>query len=349
MENSLKTVVMYHHPCHDGAVSAWIATRALADGVTDYKDKVDLIRARYNYDYSKDKDFLERIAGKRVFVLDFSIEPQTGLLAILTAASKVIIIDHHKTAFEKLMFISDMLNDRIEYKEFMERCYEIYGLSTAASDTLFKLANDKLSIELDNDRSGCGMTWDHFYPDVPVPSIVRHTQDRDLWKFKDANTRAFMANFMSFPMDIEVYEKIYLQLEEGDADTRSVNYNRFIEDGQCQLRLFNQYIDQICMATLKLVNIDGYNGVIVNSSAMFTSELGNRLAEKFDFALIWGFDNKNNDIVVGLRSRPGGGCDVSNIAKQHFNGGGHENASGGRVAFETLIKLIEGGENAKYQ
>ena len=333
-----ENVVLYHSYCHDGFTAAWIASRFLGHGSTT------IVPVRYNLDYSQETEFLDGLRGRAVYIVDFSLEPTKGLMAVLSAASSVVMLDHHKSAMEKLEIVDAFCSNRIGSDEFIARCQSEYGMSI--HETLeFGMLLDKLIIWLDNDRSGAGLAWEHFYETRP-PKMVEHVEDRDLWRFRDENTRAFMMNLMSYPMRLDVYDDLY-------EKTKGISgYRDFLADGRAQLRLFNQYVDQLSTMPLKLFRLPGFEqfeGVALNANAMFTSEVGNRLAEKFDFALIWGFDNKTNDIVVGLRSRADGVCDVSEIAKQHFNGGGHFAASGGRITLEKLQTILKGSENVRFK
>jgi len=38
-------------------------------------------------------------------------------------------------------------------------------------------------------RSGCVLTWQHFFHDLKPPKILLHIEDRDIWRFKLDDTR----------------------------------------------------------------------------------------------------------------------------------------------------------------
>lgn len=343
-----KNVVLFHANCHDGFASAWAASRLLMD-------RPFLIPVRYNVNYST-ADLLPEnngrpavrlgdLADKNVFVLDFSFSPSGGLVQILREASCVFILDHHKTAFENLAFVEQFLEDDISEKEFIRRCMKDHRMSEAEAREFMALVAAKLNLILDNKMSGAGLSWEFFCPnrDQPVPAIIQHVQDRDLWSWKLDKTRPFMMNLASLPMKLGQYDELH------EAFTsQPESYDRFVEEGKAMCRLFDQYISQLKSDYLKLVEIDGFRGLVVNASPMFVSELGNALVEKVDFALIWGFSNHRNDILVGLRSKAGGNCDVSKIAKDHFGGGGHFAAAGGRSNFKQIQDILERGTNVKF-
>ena len=342
-----ENVVLYHSPCHDGFTAAWVASKFLGH------EKTKCIPMRYNVDYSI-KDLIEDennpikvedLAGKNFYIVDFSLSPIKGQRKIIQTANNTVLLDHHKTAFEEIGFISDYLDGKIKYDQFMDVCQKKYYMKLIESIEFAQLVEKKFYIELDNDHSGAGMAWNYFVGDKEImPDVVRFVQDRDLWRWQYNETRPFMMNLMSLPTKMEVYDGLYDSFR-----TSEVCYSKFVNEGWAMCRLYDQYIDQLKGDFLKLIEIDGYKGLVINASPMFTSELGNALVEKVDFALIWGFSNRNNDVVVGLRSKSGGDCDVSKIAKAHFNGGGHYAASGGRTSLQHIQTIIEGGQNVRFR
>ena len=80
-----------------------------------------------------------------VLIVDFSY-PRDVLVRLEKDVKSLLVLDHHKTAEENLR-----------------------GLPFA---------------KFDMDKSGVGLTWEHFYPGVPMPRCFQHIQDRDLWKFE---------------------------------------------------------------------------------------------------------------------------------------------------------------------
>jgi nanoRNase/pAp phosphatase (c-di-AMP/oligoRNAs hydrolase) len=71
--------------------------------------------------------------------------------------------------------------------------------------------------------------------------------------------------------------------------------------------------------------LGGKHVLVVNSSHLM-SEIGNALAIKCDFAVIWFYNHKTRQTKVSLRAHHED-IDVSAVAKR-FGGGGHKLASG---------------------
>ena len=81
------------------------------------------------------------------------------------------------------------------------------------------------------------------------------------------------------------------------------------------------------------------DGLAVNASALFASELGNRLAERSGtFGLVWEL-GAEGDAKVSLRAA--GRVDVAAIAAG-YGGGGHPNAAGFRMGIARFASEILG-------
>ena len=79
------------------------------------------------------------------------------------------------------------------------------------------------------------------------------------------------------------------------------------------------------------------SGLAINANALFTSELGERLAEKCgSFALLW-YVHSDGEVKCSLRSR--GKVDVAAMAEK-FGGGGHKNAAGFRMPLARFVGEI---------
>jgi len=93
--------------------------------------------------------------GRAVALLDFSF-PQKEMSKLLKQTSgKLVVLDHHKTAKDVLMKMS-------------------------AANRVF-----------DMDHSGCVLAWNFFSPLLPVPKILQYIEDRDLWRWKLPDSKAF--------------------------------------------------------------------------------------------------------------------------------------------------------------
>ena len=81
------------------------------------------------------------------------------------------------------------------------------------------------------------------------------------------------------------------------------------------------------------------DGLAINASAMFASELANLLAEQSNsFGLVWQL-GADGEAKVSLRAA--GKVDVAEIATR-YGGGGHPNAAGFRLPFARFANEILG-------
>lgn len=128
---SPQITVLYHANCSDGFGAAYAAWKKFGDAATYHA-------AHYGEEPPD-------VAGKVVFILDFSYSRDT-LKAMIEAASSLTVLDHHKTAQA-----------------------DLEGLP---------------GVYFDMTKSGAVMAWEFFHPDKQVPEFLRYIQDRDLWNWK---------------------------------------------------------------------------------------------------------------------------------------------------------------------
>ena len=237
------------------------------------------------------------VTGKRVWIVDFSY-PRLALERMKRDAVSIHVLDHHLTAQTDLA-----------------------GLDFA---------------EFDMDRSGAGMTWDHFHPHQPMPIFVKHIQDRDLWKFELEATRPVSA---AYQFDMEQYsdpaEKVKSTVMLLGMDETSDAYLAMIEQGRLLSDHFSKLVANISEQAYE-IDLLGERFIACNAPGVFASELGNHLCMQHMLpSAVWYSDGA--EVKVSLRSTndlP----DISNIARA-FGGGGHRNAAGFRAALTFMREV----------
>lgn len=175
----MKKLVVYHADCLDGFCAAWVAWRRFGDGA-------EYFPAFYGKPAPD-------VAGREVFIVDFSYSYEETL-ALIAAAKHVTILDHHKTAQEAL---SRIPNDP-------------YG---------------KAEIVFDMDRSGAGIARDYFEPEFDN-WLVNYTQDRDLWKFALPESTLVNAYIGTLEQNFATYEHASL-LSVEEAASFGVGAERY--------------------------------------------------------------------------------------------------------------------------
>ena len=136
--NDPHPLVIYHgRSCPDGFAAA-LAARLF------YGDRAEYLGL--DHGDVKSVDDLPAVQGRAVYILDFSFSPEI-LAQVEARAAKLVLLDHHKSAAEKLT-------------GFACRCSVVH---------------------FDMDKSGARLAWEFFQPTQPIPDLVKFIEDRDIW------------------------------------------------------------------------------------------------------------------------------------------------------------------------
>ncbi len=223
----------------------------------------------------------ELIAGlknKEIYLIDVSYKPES-LKKIMAVNKHVTGIDHHVSGHESTR---------------MTKNYSF-----------------------DNNHSGAVLAWKYFHSDEPIPKLLLHIEDMDLWKFKIKNTKEIFAYLDLFDFNFQTWNKLAAEIE--NIKTRK----KCVEIGNIIFKYENKLVRQIVNQNAELVEFEGYKTLAVNSPH-FSSQIGHELIKILPpIAIIW--SERKDKIIVSLRSD--GSVDVSKLAKKH-GGGGHKAASG---------------------
>lgn len=245
--------------------------------------------------------------GSNVFVVDFSYPRATLEKLGCEVCNQLVVLDHHATAKDDL--------------EGLPGCH------------------------FDMEKSGAVLAWEYFYPNKPVPLFMLYLQDRDLWRFKLAQSREVSAAIGSYPMDFRIWRN-WLDEEQETIEALAL-------EGQTCLRLKNQQVQNM-VKHHRRATLDGKHKAIkfdpraaegeangfgvseqfpdlwfcpVSNASVFFSEVGEALLELYPDAPFAAYycDRSDGKQQWGLRSRSSFDCSV--IAKA-FGGGGHKQAGG---------------------
>lgn len=325
--NCAESLVIYHANCADGFGAAYCAWCALGNSATylpvQYKDS------------NHNGEILQQVAGKDVFILDFSF-PKEVMKKIIELAASVVWLDHHKSAFEDW-------REGQEFKHYSE-------------------TKPDLVIRLNNEKCGTQLAWEYFIDSNPnsAPEFVKYIDAYDRGgTFKGwapEGTDEFMKALWSHtPWS---FEKWNLFNQSMDA----YGCANFIREGAAILRAHNQNVEGVinfatrkaCLTfcgmthetppvpwigfNLPLAHIPGdwyqAHGLAANCPPHLASSVGHELAVKSGtYGLCW-YQNSDGKVNVSLRSNDD--YDVSALAKS-LGGGGHKNAAG----FETTMEILQ--------
>lgn len=163
--NDPHPLVIYHgRSCPDGFAAA-LAAWHFFDGKADF--------LALDHGDVKSVDDLPAVAGRTVYILDFSFSEHI-LRTLEDRAAKLVLLDHHLSAAEKLT-------------GFKCRCGVVH---------------------FDMTKSGSRLAWEFFYPKQPVPDLVKYVEDRDIWVWQYPESAGFLAALDMEPFDFVRWQAI---------------------------------------------------------------------------------------------------------------------------------------------
>ena len=299
--------VFYHADCLDGFGAAYAAWRRFGDA------------ARYIPVHYGEKWNSDDVAGRHVYVLDFSFKVPE-LQAIADLAASVDQLDHHASA-------------RDDWQAKLT-------LDTTTGMSAFTDTTRDLTVAFDLNKSGARIAWEHFHPSTPLPLAIAHIEDIDLWRFRIEGTRPFCRALRMRPFTFDSWHEIIC--EAGSADLPG--YQKLLTEGTAIERFCTIEVDRLVASSLVMPitlrgdgSLPAVDGLAVNANAVFTSELGGRLANQCGtFGLVWQL-GRNGQIKASLR-----GCDNVNLGQLagQYGGGGHPNAAGFVMPMAEFFKDI---------
>lgn len=276
-------LVIWHADCLDGFTSAWVVHKWCEGRPAEFFPGI----------YNKAPP---DVTNRDVIMVDFSYKRDV-LAEMALKCRSMLILDHHKTA-------------QADLKEWI-----VAGPATPPME-------GEVKAYFDMSRSGAGMCWDFFFND-PMPELVKHVQDRDLWHFNFDETRAVCANLYSQPFDFGVWTSFSEMLETPGSKLR------IVAEGLSIMRNSEKERVQLIENGLRIMKIGGLLMPTLNAPWFHASEIGNSVANApnnpIHCCAVYS-DNKFGRRVFSLRSI-NTGPDVSAIAAR-YGGGGHRNAAG---------------------
>ncbi|MCC5612333.1 DHHA1 domain-containing protein [Nostoc sp. CHAB 5834] len=238
------------------------------------------------------------VTGRDVYILDFCFTPEV-MTRIDSEASKVVLLDHHLTSQQKL-------------KSFSCRCGVIH---------------------FDLTKSGARLAWEYFHPEKEVIALIKHIEDRDLWKWRYPETGSYLAALDAEGFDFEKWHAV--------ASLDATATSAYVLRGTAMNDKFRSLGGSIAEKALPLTLL-GTPGWAVNAVSEFSSEVGGRLARKGGtFGAVWYLPSADT-IKVSLRSVAP--FEVEPIARK-FGGGGHPQAASFNLPIRLLTKFLSGEIN----
>lgn len=241
-------------------------------------------------------DAVPDVTDKDVFILDFSFLPEQ-MNRIEEHAKSVTLLDHHQGAADKM-------------QGYTCRC-----------GNLFKF---------DMSKSGARLSWEAFFPEQPVPDLVKYVEDRDLWKWEFPETQSYLAGLGCLEKDFEDWDRVFGMNQE--------RTEKFLQMGEGAALRYMRLCESVLVDAMP-VTLNGEQGLMVNASPEMASEVAGMLAEKSGtYGMSWHLLNPTT-IKVSLRSRKGFSAQA---LAEHFGGSGHPSAAGFTLPVSRIGELAGG-------
>jgi oligoribonuclease NrnB/cAMP/cGMP phosphodiesterase (DHH superfamily) len=281
-----KVLCIYHKDCMDGYASAWVV------GFACGFENVEFVAANYG-------DPLPDLTGREVYIVDYSYDPadvSSDLLKSMARAKRLVMLDHHETAWENWKDVPLL---------------------------------DHWTFRYEANMSGVGVTWRWFFGgNRPMPMALQLVQDRDLFNFRLPGTREFHAVAVSHGLlretpreeswlGDEVLSRPWFEGPPGDTT---------MSQGQAILREQKNFI-QTLLQRARIVNFGGYEVPVCAIPYELRSEAGFWLSLKYPFSVTYDDVWRDGVRKYSVRSNKKTGIDVKAVTKP-WAGGGHAHASG---------------------
>lgn len=255
-----------------------------------FGDAADYVQGTYS-----PGEGLPQADGRDLFILDYAY-PRAEMEQLAAQAASLTLLDHHVTSAKNLSGWTPVC------------CGKVH---------------------LVMDKSGAVLAWEHFHPGVPVPQLLAHIQDRDLWTWRMPKSAAFLAWLDRQPRTFQHWARF---LRMTDAE-----YAQAVREGQILLDAFKTDCEQLARTSAPIC-LAGVPGRQVSAGRDFVSHVGHLLAEQSGtFGLVW-FE-ENGLACCSLRAVKDSDFDVEQLARQ-FGGGGHKTASGFKLPMPEFRKLL---------
>lgn len=302
---------IYHGNCADGFGAAWAVRHA-------FGDQVEFHAGVY-------QDPPPDVTGRSVVIVDFSYK-RPVIEQMARQARSILVLDHHKSAFEDLMHLPVAPS----WDDWIGESIALRYNGNLALAALFDLR-----------RSGAGIAWDYFHPAVPRPKLINHIEDRDLWRFELPGTREIQAAVFSYPYDWATWDWLMLEADieqlrlEGEAIERKHH-----KDVAELIKVVTRPMKFLCSPNDRQEPLGFLVVPVANLPYTLTSDAGHLLCG-YGHPFAGCYWDTPDGRVFSLRSREGG-ADVGAIAKR-YGGGGHKHAAGFRVPYDQLGQFeVEG-------
>ncbi len=234
----------------------------------------------YEAKYGMKLDSIPIEKDEPVIIVDFSFQLPSQFEDLLKITKNIIWIDHHKTA--------------------------LADYNTLKLDGLRRVGT-----------AGCELTWEFYYPGIPVPDVAKYIGDMDEWKWLLPKTEGVIEGLQLY--DVSPTSNDWIAFL-----TRGFDLQPIYEMGLTCIKWRSSYYSRV-VGNAYEVDFKGYRAIACNCS--YTGSLVFRsVPNRADYDMMICYYHNKNGYSVSLY------CDnkrvkCGDIAKT-YGGGGHDGAAG---------------------
>ena len=327
LQDNTPVYVLYHDKCLDGATSALVVSELFGKIGQETYNYAYLEFFPVNYSYAPP----EMKTPGHVFIVDFSYDPEV-LSAIAKEHLSLTVIDHHKTAVEKILAANEASPLKFNY---------VLSYDNLRDPAIMGHSGGSLSAWV--------LPW-ILAPLVETPPVlsaalgkfVQLAREHDLW-VHDGNTESdalalsywFSGNWWR-PEDTIIAIRATIDDDGIDA---------ILVDGRNKLRMKLVTIKNSFLPLSKMMNVNGYHVPVCPCPRNLASLAATMLNKGHPFSVTFVYNRGKYE--YSLRCDQHTSMDVSQTAT-FFGGGGHKSAAGwiSESSPDELFKVIENHDTA---
>lgn len=236
------------------------------------------------------------------------------------------------------VFILDFCYGPQELEAMAQKARSITVLDhhATARDKLQCFCCKGVKLTLNMDKSGARLAWDFFHPGKPVPHMIACLEDRDLWRWQVPESLPYLRHLDTRGFDFKAWAQV-LAMESDPAQVEA-----FVERGFSMQGHYDYLVAEIAAGAFE-VDFLGNKVLAVTCSSLFTSEVGNLLAQRSPsgIGMCFSVRVKQGQPALAHVSLRSVGADVRSLCER-FGGGGHLCASAFKTPLENLQALLDG-------
>jgi oligoribonuclease NrnB/cAMP/cGMP phosphodiesterase (DHH superfamily) len=226
----------------------------------------------------------------------YLVDTTCGLEMMMARRHTITILDHHIGEYERVRAVADQ-DTRVTYV-------------------------------FDNEKSGASLTWSHFFPNEPLPQLLVHVEDKDLWLKRYGDTTEYVTSCLSLIRNNPAQMR-----ELFDAPIETI-----YEQGAILTQVARADVERLVRLEPITINIGTYEVLAFNITD-HESTCGNILSERLGQTVAM-YTVLGARVRFSFRSQQEQKPSSLDLA-QILGGGGHKNAAGATISLVDFIRSIK--------